>query len=54
LRDGRALQLLVLVLGLLLLAAQVPVALARIRTLIKRITAPKTQGLFDQIYARAP
>jgi hypothetical protein len=50
LREVRALQLLVL--GLLLLAAQVPVALARIRSPIKRTTAPKTQGLFGQLYAR--
>jgi hypothetical protein len=44
LREVRALQLLVL--GRLLLAAQVPEALARIRTPIKRTTAPKKQGLF--------
>jgi hypothetical protein len=43
----------VLVLGLLLLAAQVPEALARIRTPIKRTTAPKKQGLFGQLYERA-
>jgi predicted PurR-regulated permease PerM len=54
LRDVRALPLLVLGLALVLLTAQVPEALARIRTLIKRITAPKTQGLFDQLYAHAP
>jgi len=53
LRDVRALQLLVLVLGLLLLAAQVPEALAQTRTLIKWTTAPKRQGLFGQPYARA-
>jgi hypothetical protein len=51
LRDGRALQLLAL--GLLLLAVQVPEALARIRSPIKRTTAPETQGLFGQLYARA-
>jgi hypothetical protein len=53
LRDVRALPLLVLGLALVLLAAQVPEALARIRTPIKRTTAPKTQGLFGQLYERA-
>jgi hypothetical protein len=48
-----ALQLLVLLLGLLLLAAQVREALARIRTPIKRTTAPKKQGLFGQLYESA-
>jgi len=51
LRDVRAPQQLAL--GLLLLAEQAPEALARIRTPIKRTTAPKKQGLFGQLYERA-
>ncbi len=50
-RDVRAPQQLAL--GLLLLAEQVPEALARTRSLIKRTTAPKRQGLLGQPYARA-
>jgi hypothetical protein len=52
-RAPQLLQLRGLALGLVLSAKQVPDALARIRTPIKRTTAPKKQGLFGQLYESA-